>query len=41
MKIRGPFMAIYVKEKILRSTIASATSDFVSKFRVIALIIIV
>ena len=30
-------MAIYVKEKSLRSTIASATSDFVFKFRVIAL----
>ena len=25
-------MAIYVKEKSLRSTIASVTSDFVSKF---------
>ena len=34
-------MAIYVKEQILRSTIASATSDFVYKFRVIALTIIV
>ena len=37
MIIYGQFMAIYVKEKSLRSTIASATSDFVFKFRVIAL----
>ena len=32
MIIYGQFMAIYVKEKSLRSTIASVTSDIVYKF---------